>query len=157
ERPNPQTGPFYIEGAEPGDVLVVTIEKLETNRETGFSSDVLAPYTADPAFLRGESERQVRTVTWTIDKARAAARPDPAGLKRANFEIPLRPMLGCIGVAPPRKEAIATSTPDTFGGNMDWNGMGAGTKLLLPVSEPGALLFLGDGHAAQGDGEVLGN
>jgi acetamidase/formamidase len=157
ERPNPQTGPFYIEGAEPGDVLVVTIEKLETNRETGWSSDVLAPYTADPAFLRGEGERQTRTVTWTIDKTKGTARPDPAGLKRANFEIPLRPMLGCIGVAPPRREAIATSTPDTFGGNMDWNQMGAGTKLMLPVSEPGALLFLGDGHAAQGDGEVLGN
>ncbi|MDZ4799768.1 MAG: acetamidase/formamidase family protein [Bryobacteraceae bacterium] len=157
QRSNPQTGPFFIEGAEAGDTLVVYIEKLEPNRATGFSSDVLAPYTADPAFLRAEGERQSRTVIWQIDKVRGTARPDPAGLKRANFEIPLRPMLGCIGVAPARKEAIATSTPDTFGGNMDYNGMGAGVKLMLPVSEPGALLFLGDGHAAQGDGEVLGN
>jgi acetamidase/formamidase len=66
-------------------------------------------------------------------------------------------MLGCVGVAPPRKEAIATSTPDTFGGNMDYNLVGAGMKLMLPVSEPGALLFIGDGHVRQGDGEVLGN
>jgi acetamidase/formamidase len=73
------------------------------------------------------------------------------------IEVPLRPMLGCVGVAPPRKEAVATSTPDVFGGNMDYNGMVAGVKLMLPVSEPGALLFVGDGHARQGDGEVVGN
>lgn len=62
-----------------------------------------------------------------------------------------------MATAPARKEAIATSTPDTFGGNMDYSGMVAGVKLMLPVFEPGALLFLGDGHAAQGDGEVIGN
>jgi amidase len=157
ERPNPQTGPFYVEGAEAGDVLVVTIEKLEPNRETGWSSTLLAPYTADPDFLRSEGLREQTTVTWRIDKKRRIARPEGAGFRPANIEIPLRPMLGCIGVAPRRKEAIATSTPETFGGNMDYNAMGAGTKLMLPVSEPGALLFVGDGHAAQGDGEVLGN
>jgi amidase len=157
ERPNPETGPFYVEGAEAGDVLVVTIEKLEPNRETGWSSTLLAPYTADPDFLRTEGLREQTTVTWKIDKAARVARPIGDGFRPANIEIPLRPMLGCVGVAPPRKEAIATSTPDTFGGNMDYNGMGVGTKLMLPVSEPGALLFIGDGHAAQGDGEVLGN
>ena len=60
-------------------------------------------------------------------------------------------------MAPSRKEAIATSTPGEFGGNMDYNGMVIGTTLMLPVSEPGALLFVGDGHARQGDGEVVGN
>ena len=66
-------------------------------------------------------------------------------------------MLGCLSVAPDRKEAIATSTPDAFGGNMDYNGLIAGVKVMFPVFEPGALLFLGDGHAAQGDGEIIGN
>lgn len=157
ERPNPQTGPFYIEGAEPGDVLVIHIEKLEPNRETAFSSSLLAPYTADPAFLRSEGAREQTTVTWRIDRKGGFATPEGGDFRPRGIRIPLRPMLGCVGVAPPRKEAIATSTPDTFGGNMDYNGMVAGVKLMLPVSEPGALLFLGDAHAAQGDGEVLGN
>ena len=65
-------------------------------------------------------------------------------------------MLGCVGVAPARKEAIATSTPGAFGGNMDYAGMNQGVKVMLPVNEPGALLFIGDGHALQGEGEVVG-
>jgi amidase len=157
QRPNPQTGPFYIEGAEPGDALVVHIEKIETNRATAFSSSLLAPYTADPAFLRADGERRQTTETWQIDKAKGVAWVASDSLKPGRIEVPMRPMLGCVAVAPPRKEAIATSTPDTFGGNMDYNGVVAGVQLTLPVSEPGALLFLGDGHARQGDGEVLGN
>jgi acetamidase/formamidase len=66
-------------------------------------------------------------------------------------------MLGCIATAPPNKAAFPSTYPDNFGGNMDYNGMVAGATLMLPVFEPGALLFLGDGHARQGDGEVLGN
>jgi acetamidase/formamidase len=65
-------------------------------------------------------------------------------------------MLGCIGVAPARKEAIATTVPGNFGGNMDYASMSAGAKLMLPVNEPGALLFIGDGHARMGEGEVVG-
>jgi acetamidase/formamidase len=157
EGPNPQTGPFYVEGAEPGDVLVIHVEKIETNRATAWSSSVLAPYTADPSFLRAEGERKQTTETWQIDKKNGVARIESAQIRPGVIEVPLRPMLGCVGVAPPRKEAIATSTPDSFGGNMDYNGVVAGVKLMLPVSEPGALLFVGDGHARQGDGEVLGN
>jgi amidase len=65
-------------------------------------------------------------------------------------------MLGCVGVAPARKEAIATTTPGAFGGNMDYAGVTQGVKMMLPVNEPGALLFIGDGHALQGEGEVVG-
>jgi acetamidase/formamidase len=157
ERPNPQTGPFFVEGAEAGDMLVVSIEKIEPNRGTGWSSSVLAPYTADPAFLRFEGEREQTTETWEIDQIKKVARMNAPSVRPAGIEVPLRPMLGCVGVAPPLKQAVPTSTPDTFGGNMDYNGLVAGVKLMLPVSEPGALLFVGDGHAAQGDGEVLGN
>lgn len=157
ERSNPETGPFYIEGAEPGDVLVVRFEKIEPNRATAFSASVLAPYAADPDFLRFEGEREQTTETWNIDKQKGVGRPANSAIRPRTIAIPLRPMLGCVGVAPPNKEAIATSTPDRFGGNMDYNGMNAGVTVMLPVFEPGALLFIGDGHARQGDGEVVGS
>lgn len=154
--PNPQTGPFFIEGAEPGDAIVVSIEKIETNRATGYSSSLLAPYTVDPGALLQRGTLEARRVTWTIDKAKGVARLEAAADISPAIELPLRPMLGCLGVAPARKEAIATSTPGAFGGNMDYAGLNAGVKVTLPVNEPGALLFLGDGHARQGEGEVVG-
>jgi amidase len=154
--PNPETGPFFIEGAEPGDTLVVHLLRLETNRSTGYSGTLLAPYTADPVFLRSEGLREPKTLTWQIDKEKGVARLESSEFKPGRIELPLRPMLGCVGTAPAGKAAIPTSTADTFGGNMDYNGMIAGTTLMLPVSEPGALFFLGDGHARQGDGEVTG-
>jgi amidase len=151
---NPQTGPFYIEGAEPGDMLVVSIDKLETNRATANSGSSLAPYTVDPGSLLTRVDREARRVTWRLDKASGVARLDAPDI--ATIELPLRPMLGCLAVAPARREAIATSTPGAFGGNMDYAGLTAGVKVMLPVNEPGALLFLGDGHARQGEGEVVG-
>ena len=154
--PNPQTGPFYIEGAEPGDMLVVTVEKIETNRAMAYSSSLLAPYAVDPGAIAARMDREPRRVTWTIDKARGVAKLDQADIQPGGIELPLRPMLGCIGVAPARKEAISTATPGAFGGNMDYAWMIAGVKLMLPVYEPGALLFLGDGHARQGEAEVVG-
>jgi len=154
--PNPQTGPFYIDGAEPGDMIVVTIEKLETNRAMAYSSSLLAPYTVDPGAIASRVDREPKRATWTIDKARGVARLDQADIQPGGIEFQLRPMLGCVGVAPARKEAISTAAPGAFGGNMDYAFMGAGAKLMLPVNEPGALLFLGDGHARQGEGEVVG-
>src|SRR5512132_332098 len=74
--PNPQTGPFYIDGAEPGDVLVVSIEKLETNRAIAYSGSLLSPYTVDPAAIAARVDRDAKRLTWTIDKARAVARLD---------------------------------------------------------------------------------
>ncbi|HEV8211629.1 MAG TPA: acetamidase/formamidase family protein [Vicinamibacterales bacterium] len=153
---NPETGPFYIEGAEPGDMIVVSIEKLETNRASAYSSSLLAPYTVDPAAIAARVDRDPKRITWTIDKARGVVRLDQIELQPGGIELPLKPMLGCIGVAPARKEAIATTVPGAFGGNMDYASMGVGAKLMLPVNEPGALLFLGDGHARMGEGEIVG-
>ena len=81
ERPNPQTGPFFVEGAEPGDVLVVRFGKIEPSRPTAWSSSVLAPYTADPAYLRHEAEREQTTETWEIDKDRWVARVASEAIK----------------------------------------------------------------------------
>jgi acetamidase/formamidase len=153
--PNPQTGPFFVEGAEPGDLLVVAIEKIEINRGDAYAGSLLAPYALDPAAIAARVDREARRVTWLLDKAQGIATLSGAGIT-PTLQLPLRPMLGCVGVAPARKEAIATSTPGPFGGNMDYAGLVAGVKVMLPVNEPGALLFVGDGHARQGEGEVVG-
>src|SRR6516165_9036440 len=99
--PNPETGPFFIEGAEAGDTLVVHLLRLETNRDTGFSASLLAPYTADPGFLRAEALREAKRATWQIDKQKGIAYMDPGDFKGSRIEVPLRPMLGCIATAPP--------------------------------------------------------
>jgi len=154
--PNPETGPFYIDGAEPGDMLSVTFERIETNRAMAYSASLLAPYAVDPQAIAARTDREARRVTWTIDRNKRTARLDQADVQPGGLELPLRPMLGCVGVAPARKESFSTATPGAYGGNMDYAGMNAGVTLMLPVSEPGAFLFIGDGHARQGEGEVAG-
>ena len=106
---NPETGPFFIEGAEPGDMIVVSIEKLETNRAIGvFQQPAGALYRRSGA-IAARVDRDPKRTTWTIDKARgvgaASIRPT---CSRAASSCRCKPMLGCIGVAPARKEAIAT-------------------------------------------------
>src|SRR4029078_12643919 len=98
--------------------------------------------------------RERGRVPWPTTRARKVARLEQADVQPGGFELPLKPMLGCIATAPARKEAIGTPAPGAFGGNMDYASMGAGVSLMLPVNEPGALLFMGDGHARQGEGEV---
>jgi amidase len=154
--PNPQTGPFFITGAEPGDMLKVTFHRLELNAPTAFSQTLIAPYAIDPAYLRSLGEREARSETWTIDKAQGVARTTATDLKPGPLEVPLVPMLGVVATAPDRKEAITTITPGAFGGNMDYAGLVVGTTLMLPVYEPGALLFIGDAHARQGHAEIVG-
>jgi amidase len=154
--PNPQTGPFYIDGAEPGDVIVVSFEKIETNRAMAYSGSLLSPYTLDPTAIGTRAERESKRLTWTIDKAGGVARLDQTDVQPGGMTLPLRPMLGCVGVAPRGKEAVSTATPGPWGGNMDYARLNAGVKVMLPVNEPGALLFIGDGHARQGEGEVAG-
>lgn len=153
---NPLTGPFFIEGAEPGDTLVVTLEKVETNRATAYSSSLLAPYTVDPGAIAARVDREPRRTTWILDKAKGVARLQEGDIQPGGIELPLRPMLGCVGIAPSRQEAFRSGSPGPWGGNMDYVGVETGVSVMLPVNEPGALLFLGDGHARQGEGEVVG-
>jgi amidase len=153
--PNPQTGPFFVEGADSGDLIVVSFDKIAVNRDDAYSSSLLAPYAVDPVAIAARVDREPRRVTWQLDRARGMATLKGPGIM-PGIELPFRPMLGCVGVAPARKEAIATSTPGAFGGNMDYAGLVTGVKVMLPVNEPGALLFIGDGHARQGEGEAVG-
>ena len=153
-RPNPQTGPFFIDGAEKGDTLVVRLDRITPNRETGFTNALLAPNVVDPQFARELAD--LPRFHWRVDRERGTVAPvNPIpGLER--LALPLDPMLGCFGVAARHGQAIGTMTSAEHGGNMDYRGFREGVTVYFPVFEPGALFFLGDGHAVQGDGEIVG-
>lgn len=152
---NPQTGPFYIEGAELGDVLAVRFERMMPNRQRGRTNTVVAPHLVDPPFVhempadRGGGVWEVDTDAWTA----TLVEPETS---LGRFTIPLEPMMGCFGVAPPRGQAISCATSGTHGGNMDYRGFKEGATIYFPVFVEGALFQLGDGHAVQGDGEIVG-
>ena len=153
-KPNPMTGPFFVRGAEPGDTLAVDIQSMVPTRDTGWTFTPLATNVVDPANVAALPER--RRCTWKIDRAGGAAtllEPPPA---LEDFRVPLAPMLGCFGVAPALGQRISTATSGPYGGNMDYRRFGPGATAYFPVAVPGALFYLGDGHAAQGDGEIVG-
>ncbi len=154
-RPNPQTGPFYVIGAEPGDTLAVKLDRIVPNRPSGYTASVVATNVIDPAYVRYLPEPEM--AEWRIDNPAATATLVKPVTKLGHFTIPLAPMLGCFGVAPPDGQAISTSTSAEHGGNMDYAGFVAGVTVYFPVFIPGALLHVGDGHAVQGDGEIVGN
>jgi len=154
---NPLTGPFYVEGAEPGDTLAVKFLDLQVDSNQGVGA--LAPgfgalnttnYT--PMLTPSLPEK-----IWFYPIDRASNTATFRALDSSfSVKIPLHPFLGCIGVAPAGGEARSSIVPAEFGGNMDAPEANPGNTLYLPVNVPGALLYFGDGHAAQGDGEVAG-
>lgn len=156
-RDNPQTGPFHIEGAEPGDTLAIRILSLEPARDYAISTLI-------PGFgaLVGTDRTAVLGAelpesTWRYDvdaKRRTAKTRSRDG--RHTWEVPLAPFLGCLGVAPATGEVRSTTVPDTFGGNMDCPEVRAGNTVYLGVNMPGGMLSFGDGHYAMGDGEIIG-
>ena len=149
--------PFFVSGAEPGDSLAVHLDKIWPNRDSARSSTSVAANAVDPDYVPElPAFREERLgATWAIDReAGTATLLLPTRLGRLTLE--LEPMLGCFGVAPAQGEAISTSTSGSHGGNMDYRGFGPEATALFPVFLPGALLFLGDGHALQGDGEIVG-
>ena len=153
-RPNPMTGPFFVEGAAPGDTLSVEILSLTPSRDSGWTFAPLAANVVDPAHAAHMPER--RRLIWAIDRELGVARlaePPPA-LK--DWSVRLAPMIGCFGVAPAEGQAISTATSGPYGGNMDYRRFAAGTTAHFPVFVEGALFYLGDGHACQGDGEISG-
>jgi len=156
---NPETGPFYIEGALPGDTLVVHLLKVRLNRDTAISSGDIAASALNPFYFHQAQQNRPKDYSsdWTLDRDKGVARLAHPGEKLKSYTVPLAPMLGCVGVAPPGDMAYRTGFLGPFGGNMDYNRMREGITVYLPVFKPGALLFMGDGHAAQGDGELTGN
>ena len=152
---NPQTGPFYINGAEPGDTLAVHFDRLVPNRKMGRTSTVIAPHVLDAQYVASDLPENGRG-DWEIDLDKWTATLVSPETSLGRLTLPLEPMAGCFGVAPPRKQAISTATSSTHGGNMDYRGFCEGVTMYLPVFVDGALFHIGDGHAVQGDGEIVG-
>lgn len=155
---NPQTGPFFVEGAEPGDTLAVRFDQLSPNRTYGYTRIGVSPNVVDPDYVRTLPDlRTDQYAEWRLDlEKRTVALLSPR-TKLTRLVLPFQPMLGCFGVSPKRCQMLSTLTAAEHGGNMDYRGFTEGTTAYLPVFVEGALLFLGDGHAVQGDGEIVGN
>jgi amidase len=155
---NPQTGPFYVEGAMPGDVLAVHIRSLRLNRATALSDDGLVDRAVTNDYAAEHKDDKFQDVIWRLDAERGVATLEKPPARLKDLAVPVRPMLGCIGVAPGfGAAAVRTGDSGRFGGNMDFSEIREGATVYLPVAQPGALLYVGDGHALQGDGELNGN
>jgi acetamidase/formamidase len=151
---NPNIGPIYVEGALPGDTLVVHLIKIEPNRKTARQGSRIQQFGVTPAYNLAAKYDQGFNGEYQLDNATGIATltaPTPA-LK--NFKVTMKPMLGCISVAPPGFEAFTGPHLGVYGGNLDYNGVVSGTTMFFPVFHPGALFGFGDGHAAMADGEV---
>jgi amidase len=155
---NPLTGPFFIDGAEPGDTLIVHILDLQVDGDQGLGA-------LGPGFGALNATNYTPMLHPPLPEKIWFYPIDHAG-NTATFQaidssykvkIPLHPFLGCIGVAPAGGEARSSIVPAEFGGNMDAPEASAGNTLYLPVNVSGALLYFGDGHAAMGDGEIAGS
>jgi len=154
---NPQTGPFHIEGAEPGDTLAVHFIEIEPARDWAASTTVplfgALTATHQTALLHDALPEIVWI--WKLDRE---ARTCTFQAHHGDFSValPMEPMHGTVGVAPANLEVRSALTPDAFGGNMDTPEMRAGVTCYLGVNVEGALFSLGDGHARQGEGETCG-
>src|SRR5579875_4061657 len=154
---NPQTGPFYVEGAEPGDTVAVHFVSIEPARDWAASTTVPLFGALTGTRLTALLNEPLEEVMWIWQLDRAA-RTCRFTARKSDFtaDLPMEPMHGTVGVAPANGEARSALVPDAFGGNMDTPEMRAGTTCYLGVNVPGALLSLGDGHARQGEGETCG-
>ncbi len=154
---NPQTGPFYVEGAEPGDTLAVHFRSISPREARGVSTTVplFGALTATRATAMLHEALPERTWVYEIDRARGVVTYDALD-SPFRVDLPLDPMHGTVGVAPALGEVRSSLTPGDWGGNMDTPEMRAGTTCYLGVNVEGALFSLGDGHARQGEGETCG-
>lgn len=150
---NPLTGPVHVEGAMPGDTLVVHLERVALNRDTAHMYSGML----DQKAVQGGHAQEATPGwgrTWILDRKKGTARLEKPGKRLASLELPLRPMVGSIGVAPPLNQALFAGDLGFHGGNMDYRRHTTGATIYFPVWRAGALLSLGDGHALQGDGEI---
>ncbi|MCI0417654.1 MAG: acetamidase/formamidase family protein [Acidobacteria bacterium] len=163
---NPLTGPFYVEGAEPGDALVIQFRKVRMNRNWGWTAYRLGLFSLTPESIEGLYPNRYKDdlirpgrsnlIPWDIDLQRQTVRLREPATATIKLEFPAKPMLGCVGVAPAGDFAPTSGPSGSYGGNLDYNEIGEGSMVMLPVYHPGALLFIGDGHALQADGEPTG-
>lgn len=166
ESPNPLTGPFFIEGAEPGDAIAVSVRSIRMNRDWGYSNYRLGLFSLAPGSIErlypnvykegAVIEGRSNAVPWDIDRKAGTVRLREPASKVHKMEFQAKPMLGCVGVAAPADFGPSSGISGPYGGNMDYNAVVDGATVILPVYHRGALLFIGDGHALQADGEPTG-
>jgi acetamidase/formamidase len=163
DRPGPwpgEVGPFFIEGAAPGDTLVVRIVRLRPNRDVAISSVTpggISGVAGDSRTRMLNDPLPARRFEWRLDRERNVGVIDLPNSAVKRMEIPLRPMLGRVATAPSGEEAFGGLWPGDFGGNMDASDVTEGATVYLPVFHEGAHFYFGDFHAAQGDGEIVGS
>jgi acetamidase/formamidase len=154
---NPETGPFYVEGAMPGDTLAIEFHRIRLNRDSAGSGDRIVPSAVNPGYYRNAKFDDKFNSEWKLDREKNVAMLAKPTERMKNFKVTMQPMLGCVGVAPPQNQSFRSGWLGPWGGNMDYNGLREGTTVYLPVFQEGALLFVGDGHALEGDGELNGD
>jgi acetamidase/formamidase len=154
---NPQTGPFYVTGAEPGDTLALHIVALEPARDWAASTTIPLFGALTGTDRTATLQQALPELTWIyqVDRDTSSAK-FVAHDSDFTLTFPLAPMLGTVGVAPALREVRTTLVPDYFGGNMDTPELHAGTTVYLGVNVDGALFSVGDGHYRQGEGETCG-
>ena len=154
---NLETGPFYVEGALPGDTLVVKLNRVRVNRNSARQGSRINGKAVTPAYVAAAQYDPAFDGEWKLDREKGVAvlaHPTP---RMKNFTVPILAMIGCIATAPAGDQVYRGTDLGPFGGNMDYNRMGEGVTLYLPVFHSGALLTMGDAHAAMGDGELTGS
>lgn len=155
-----EVGPFFIEGATTNDTLVVKIIRVRPNRDTAVSAvspNGISGVAGDSRTRMLNPPLPARRYVWKLDRARNVGVLDIPDSKSKRIELPLKPMLGRLAVAPRGEEAFGGLWPGDFGGNMDSSDAVEGTTLHLPIFHDGAYFYFGDGHALQGDGEIVGS
>ena len=154
---NPQTGPFYVQGAAPGDTLAIHLIDVQPARDWGVSTTVPLFGSLTSTKFTPTLQEPLPEKTW-IYAVDSGAREVTYRALDSEFSVrlPLEPFLGTIGVAPAASEARNVLVPEAFGGNMDTPEARAGATIYLGVNVEGALFSIGDGHYTMGEGEVCG-
>jgi acetamidase/formamidase len=155
-----EVGPFYIEGATTNDTLVVKIIKVRPNRDSAVSAvnpNGISAVVADNRTRMLNAPLPAKRFEWKLDRQRNVGILDIPDSASKRIELPLKPMLGRLAVAPRGEEEWGGLWPGDFGGNMDSSDAVEGTTVFLPIFHDGAYFYFGDGHALQGDGEICGS
>jgi len=153
EAENPLTGPFYIEGAEEGDILQINFLDIQFNRNTALSLPFFHERSMPQSIIEPLKNNSNKPIVWDLDFKNNKAKLHVPLEHLKKYEVAIHPFFGCVGLAAKGKE-IGTGDSGPFGGNLDFSRITKSSKVSLPVYNKGALLYIGDGHAAQGDGEL---
>jgi acetamidase/formamidase len=158
KRGNPVTGPFFIEGALPGDIVAITLTSVSLNRDYATTVGGFVKRSLPMEAIKEVYGRNAKLIKWNLDTISGFATPQFENEHLGNFKVPLKPFMGCLGLAAPTESGEPlTFFADQYGGNMDFSKVTKGATIYLPVFHEGALLYIGDGHAVQGDGEINGD